>query len=138
MSLFPMMTPRVSAQTEPLPVYRDVAWDTAAGTPVYVDGRPAIVEGLEAIKGWIWRSLMTARYRYEIHSWDYGSQLEDLIGQSYTAELKRAEAARYTREALLINPYISAVWIQSVIFVGDMLTIDLRVDTIYGEVDIRV
>ena len=30
-----------------------------------------IVEGLEAIKIWIWLVLQTPRYRYYVYTWDY-------------------------------------------------------------------
>lgn len=40
-----------------------------------------IVEGIEAIKVWIWNCLHTQRFRYPIYSWDYGADLEQYIGQ---------------------------------------------------------
>ena len=50
------------------------------------------VEGLEAIKVWIWLVLQTPRYRYYIYTWDYGNEFEDLIGQGYSEEYIEAEA----------------------------------------------
>ena len=43
-----------------------------------------IVEGIEAIKVWIWLCLHTQRFRWPIYSWDYGADLEQYIGQSIT------------------------------------------------------
>ena len=97
-----------------------------------------MAEGAEAIKTWVWKALVTERARYEIYSWNFGSEVESLIGQPYTDELKRAEAVRYVREALEINPYITEVTAASVDFDNGVLTIDVTVDTVYGEVQAHV
>ena len=97
-----------------------------------------ILEGAQAIKTWIWKALVTVRARYEIYSWDFGNELEELIGQPFTEELKRAEAARYVREALEINPYITGVSSVSADFSGGTLSLAATVETIYGEVQIHV
>nr|WP_207726205.1 DUF2634 domain-containing protein [Anaerotruncus massiliensis (ex Togo et al. 2019)] len=121
-----------------MPLYREVKWDFEKGEPVFRGGEPVVVEGAEAIKTWVWKALVTERARYEIYSWDFGSEVESLIGQPYTDELKRAEAVRYVREALEINPYITEVTTASVDFDNGVLTIDVTVDTVYGEVQAHV
>ena len=45
-----------------------------------------IVEGLEAIKVWIWLVLKIPRYRYLLFSWDYGNEYDALVGKSYSGE----------------------------------------------------
>lgn len=77
---------------------------------------------------------MTPRFRYEIYTWAYGSEFESLIGQAYTPALKEAEAPRYLRECLLINPYVTDVRNIIVDFAGSRLTVSGTADTIYGEV----
>ncbi|MFR9189844.1 MAG: DUF2634 domain-containing protein [Anaerotruncus massiliensis (ex Togo et al. 2019)] len=121
-----------------LPLYREVKWDFEKGEPVFRGGEPVVAEGAEAIKTWVWKALVTERARYEIYSWNFGSEVESLIGQPYTDELKRAEAVRYVREALEINPYITEVTAASVDFDNGVLTIDVTVDTVYGEVQAHV
>ena len=61
--LFPQFTPPTAAQTQDLPLYRDVRMDYEAGRPVWESGNPVFVTGLEAVKGWAWRAVDTARYR---------------------------------------------------------------------------
>ena len=78
--------------------------------------------------------LHTTRFRHEIYSRAYGTELENLIGQPYTEALKQSEAQRYVREALEINPYISAVEDVGVDFDDGRLSISCTVRTIYGEV----
>lgn len=136
--LFPIIQPEVVQEETELPLYREVKWDFEKGEPVFRGGEPVVVEGAEAIKTWVWKALVTERARYEIYSWDFGSEVESLIGQPYTDELKRAEAVRYVREALEINPYITEVTAASVDFDNGVLTIDVTVDTVYGEVQAHV
>ena len=45
-----------------------------------------IVEGLEAIKVWVWLCLHTERFRHAIYSNDYGTSLEQYFSQSLTDE----------------------------------------------------
>lgn len=136
--LFPMIQPEAVEEETELPLYREVKWDFEKGEPVFRGGEPVVVEGAEAIKTWVWKAIVTERARYEIYSWDFGSEVESLIGQPYTDELKRAEAVRYVREALEINPYITEVTAASVDFDNGVLTIDVTVDTVYGEVQAHV
>lgn len=78
------------------------------------------------------------RSRYEIYTWDYGNEIEGLIGQPYTDELKKAEAIRYVKECLLINPYITDVTDIVVDFKDSKITIQCRIVTVYGEVSLDV
>ena len=136
--LFPIIQPEGVQEETELPLYREVKWDFEKGEPVFRGGEPVVAEGAEAIKTWVWKALVTERARYEIYSWNFGSEVESLLGQPYTDELKRAEAVRYVREALEINPYITEVTAASVDFDNGVLTIDVTVDTVYGEVQAHV
>lgn len=92
------------------------------------------VEGLEAIKVWIWLVLQTPRYRYYIYTWDYGNEFEDLIGQGYSEEYIEAEAQRMTEDCLLINENIQSVTGFSVNMENEQLTISFTANTIYGAI----
>ena len=137
MSIFPIIQP-VAAETASgaLPLCEEVAWDYDKDIPVFSGGVPQIVTGKEAVKVWIWKAIRTARFKHQIYSRDYGSEFESLIGQAYTPMVKEAEAPRYLRECLLINPYINAVSEISVSFEGNLLTVAGTAETIYGKVDI--
>ena len=139
MSIFPMVQPTATAagEAQTLPLCQEVAWDFEKNIPIFCQGEPVTVTGNEAVKVWIWKAIHTARYRYEIYSSDYGSELESLTGQAHTSALKGAEAPRYLKECLLINPYITAVTDVSVTFDADRLTITGVAVTIYGEVAIN-
>ena len=73
-----------------------------------------------------------------IYSWDYGSELLDLIGKAYTPSLTKEEAKRYIKEALLINPYILEVTVIDTDFKNDLLSADIKITTIYGESEVVI
>lgn len=138
MNLFPMIQPEVVETQQQLPVYREVMWDYQKNIPIFKNGNPVLAEGKEAVAVWAWKALHTQRYRHEIYSWDYGNETESLIGRNFSEELKRAEAARYVRECLLVNPYIIDVVDVSVDFTDGSLSIAATLITVYGEANVNV
>ena len=94
-----------------------------------------IVEGVDAIKVWIYNALRTARYRYNIFSWDYGSELEELIGHSYSQEYLNVEAKRMVEDCILINENIISITGFSISLVNDKMNADFTANTLLGEVE---
>lgn len=137
MSIFPMIDPgeAAEARSQALPLCREVAWDFEHDVPIFRGGQPVVVTEKEALKVWIWRALRTPRFKYEIYTWAYGSEFESLLGQAYSDSVKTAEAPRYLRECLLVNPYITEVKDITVFFEAARLTVKGTAVTIYGEVD---
>lgn len=138
-SLFPILPSAVSVKSaaESLPLCREVAWDFERGVPIFKGGNPVIVEGADAVAVWIWHALRTVRGRHRIYTMDYGSDVETLVGQPYTEAIKQAEAIRYIREAILINPYVVSANDVAVSFAGGVLTISCTAKTVYGEVSVN-
>ncbi|HBG0220444.1 DUF2634 domain-containing protein [Clostridioides difficile] len=125
-------------KTEELPIFREVAWDFEKDEPILEKGDFKIIEKKEALKVWIYKCIKTNRYEHEIYSLEYGTELSELIGQKYTKGLTESEASRFIKEALLINPYILEVNVKSANFNRDILSANVKVSTIYGEVKINV
>ena len=140
MSLFPFVTYKEDiVKNNSFPLYKEVAWDFKRDIPILENGEFKIVEGNNAIKVWIYKALLTPRYNYSIYSWNYGSELMDLIGKAYTPSLTKEEAKRYIKEALSINPYILEVNVINTDFKDGLLSADVKVKTIYeGEVLVNV
>lgn len=135
--LFPMFSlPR--DRTGGLPLYRDVQMDYEMGRPMWAGGAPVLVTGLEAVRGWAWRAVDTARYRFSVFSWSFGCELEALVGQPYRADTKRSEAERYVQEALLVSPYIREAQVTETAFEGSTLHIAVDLTTAYGRTNIYV
>lgn len=131
--LFPFFDADIAEETENLPLYQEIAWDYVKNCPVIKNGEFVLVTGNEAIKSWCYRSLQTKRYGHEIYSWDYASELDNLIGINYSKSLIQAEAERYVKECLLINPYINSVTNISSEFQDGLLSISCELNTIYGQ-----
>lgn len=140
-SIFPFMDPQeVEIEELELPMAREWAWDFEKMDFKLKDGKMYLVEGKEAVKIWIWKLFMTTRYREVIFNWDYGNELENLIGQGYTQGYLNSEAERYVREAIEYNlkDYVTDVKNVNVSFDEGTLTIEFIAVTPYGEVEVRV
>ena len=136
--LFPLFQTEPQSAAAALPLLRDVAMDYEKGAPLFAGGNPVVVSGLEAVKSWAWRAIQTARYRYSSFSWDYGCELENLVGQPYGQDTRRSEAVRYVREALEVCPYITSA--QAVVegLEGSSLHIRVVMRTVYGDGTLEV
>ena len=139
MSLFPFIsnTDEVKVNNT-FPMYKEVAWDFKNNIPILENGDFKIVEGNEAIKVWVYKAILTPRYNYSIYTWDYGSELLDLIGKAYTPSLTKEEAKRLIKEALEINPYILEVNVLDTDFKDGILSANVKIVTIYGESEVTI
>ena len=139
MSLFPFISNTDEVKVDnTFPLYREIAWDFKKNIPILENGDFKIVEGNEAIKVWVYKAILTPRYNYSIYTWDYGSELLDLIGKAYTPSLTKEEAKRLIKEALEINPYILEVEITDINFKDSLLSADIKIVTIYGESEVTI
>lgn len=139
MSFFPFINPPPNLEAlNEFPTYKEIAWDFKNNQPVIENGEFKIVEGNEAIKVWIYLSLLTPNKQYPIYSWDYGSEVKELIGKNYTKALTEVEAQRLIEECLLINPYITDIQVTDTSFKDSILTCNIKVTTIYGDVEVSL
>ena len=139
MSYFPFISPPIDLETiNEFPTYREIAWDFENNEPIIENGEFKIVEENEAVKVWVYLALMTNNKQYPIYSWDYGSEVKELIGKNYTKALVEAEAKRLIEECLLINPYILSVDVTSTSFKDSTLTCDIKITTIYGDMEVNI
>ena len=140
MSVFPfLVVPEAKPQsTQSLPLYEEWAFDFDAGRMAVTDGRTNRVTGLEAVKVWMYKAFCTAKGRYKAYSSGFGSELESLIGSSYSQAATRAEAQRMVTEALLVSPYITAVDGVEADLTGGMLALSCAVETVYGNASMEV
>lgn len=94
------------------------------------------VDGIEAMKQYIYKVLMTDRYRHEIYDWNYGFEIEDLIGKPLI--LVKAKLPNRITDALITDDRILSV--HSFTFptpTADKKTtlcVNFIVETIYGTI----
>lgn len=97
------------------------------------------VKGLDAIKVWAWNALKIQRYRYEQFSWDYGSELEDLIGRSsMPIEYIASEAKRMCEECLTENRFIEGIKDFDCMMIKGVLVCSFTIISTFGEVESNV
>lgn len=138
-SNFPFIDSRgVNNNVEELPLFKEIEWDYINNKPKIENGNFKIVEGLEALKTWVWKALKTERFKYMIYSWEYGNEIENLISKPYTPSYTQSEVTRYVEEALLINPYIKSIYNVESKFNNGMLNIKLKLSTVYSDLEMEV
>lgn len=133
MSLFPFIDQEAKKElvkTSAVPVEYEIDFDTFKLTGRFVKGK-------DAIKVWIYKTLLTKRYKYIIYSWDYGHEIEELIGKNYNHDFISAEIKRFIEECLYINPYILSIDNFACRFEDKRLSCDFTVHTQFGEVSIN-
>lgn len=97
-----------------------------------------VVEGLDAIRVWAWMALKTARYRYEMYSWDYGCEIESLIGRGNSKEYLESETRRMVEECLSMNPHILGISEFDCKILDEKLILRFTMETDMGEVELNV
>lgn len=91
------------------------------------------VQGAKAIAVWAFLALLVERYRWDVYPHTYGSELNELIGQNYSAGYTKALARRYVEDCLSDNPYIKGVSNFNVLKYEGNLIISFDIDTDFGE-----
>lgn len=87
----------------------------------------------DALKIWIYKALMTPRYRHLAYTEDYGNEMYNLIAQSIDQEVLLLELKRYVTEALMYNEYIRELSGFEFEIKGSAVLIKFTVTSIYGE-----
>lgn len=90
------------------------------------------IDGKEAVEQAIYKIISTERFQYEIYSWNYGTELRELIGQP--KEYLYPELKRRLKEALYQDERITGVKDFHFEMVGQEATLKFTVETIYGDI----
>lgn len=118
--------------------FREYEWDLVTHEFIIRDGQINILEGAPAIKIWIYKTLLTQRARYKAYTWDYGNDLETIIGSAMVREVITSEAKRITEEALYMNEHIFnlknfTAWLED-----NLLRIEFIAVTDSGEIEVSI
>ena len=121
----------------------DVEVQTAAEAPTRtfkIDIDAGRVGGLcdetEAMKQAIYKILQTERFEYLIYSWNYGIELNAVVGKSF--QVFASEIKRVIREALLADSRITDVTDFEVAQIDKRTaSVKFTAETIFGEIPIE-
>ena len=119
-------------------IARDFLFDIKANKTVLKDGSPILVTGIEAIKSWIYKTLMTKRGFYTAYSFNHGQDYDELIGSPLSYEALKEEARRYTKEAVLVHKSILDVQDFKFNIFEDSMKISFTALTTYGAIEMEV
>jgi len=135
MSIFPdiEIPEEVTAQPEAITYGRELDFDFTTGQFVMDDGAPKVLEGPDALRIWIAKTLQTARYRFPIYSFNYGCEMEEGIGYDIPRAVLEAEIPRVIREALIYDNRIDDVRDFTIERGGDWLKVEFTVITFDGQ-----
>jgi phage baseplate assembly protein W len=93
-------------------------------------------DGIEAVKQAIYLMLNTDRYKWEIYSWNYGSELESLIGSPIPYVY--AKIKENITDALMRDDRILSVSSFDFSKKKSAVSVSFTVSTIYGDVQEEV
>lgn len=112
MAIFPENLEQLShEETEEVSIDygREWAYDFETNQFILENGTPIIVTGIEALKIFIIKTLKTARYRYLIHSWEYGCEIEDVLGKTLHKDVLESVIKDMITDALVYDDRIDSI-----------------------------
>ncbi len=82
---------------------------------------------------WIYKALLTPRFRHVAYTKAYGSEIHTLLGQAVSRDILESELRRFIIEALMVNPYIVELNGFRFEFSRAGVTVYFDCTTVYGE-----
>lgn len=95
-----------------------------------------MIDGLEAVRQSVYKILQTNRFWHAIYSFDYGHELNIVIGSS--PEVVESEVKRIINEALLQDDRIISITYDEISVNGEIIEVKLTVNTNYGDFQMEV
>ncbi|EAA23455.1 Phage-like element PBSX protein xkdS [Fusobacterium vincentii ATCC 49256] len=138
---FNIFLKKAETEVEEMPTFKEYAIDFKTGEYIKDENNDIkVLEKNEALKVWIFKALKTERFRYtDVHSDNYGSELETNIGTIYQKSVKDALMINQIRDTLLVNPYILECYNFDISNENEYVPqITFNVRTIYGELEMEV
>ena len=138
---FNIFLKKAETEVEEMPIFKEYAIDFKTGEYIKDENNDIkVLEKNEALKVWIFKALKTERFRYvDVHSDNYGSELETNIGTIYQKSVKDALMINQIRDTLLVNPYILECYNFDISNENEYVPqITFNVKTVYGELETEV
>lgn len=135
-----MSNTQAANSNESLPLFVEYGYDFEKQCFRYDEkGQNLMVTENEALKVWIYKALLTERYRYLAYDDSYGITIEPYQGRAPNSRYTAEQISQNIREGLLINPYIARInHIDVEKREDDDLIITVDVTSIYSEESLTV
>lgn len=102
------------------------------------NGEHYYVYGNEAMKIWIYKCMLTDRFRYSAYTDRFGTEVYTLIGEVISTKLKEAEVKRYITEAIMVHPFMVSINKMILKSVKAGLYVDVYYTTVFTDQIVRV
>lgn len=102
------------------------------------NGEHYYVYGNEAMKIWIYKCMLTDRFRYSAYTDRFGTEVYSLIGEVISSKLKEAEVKRYITEAIMVHPFMVSINKMILKTVKSGLYVDVYYTTVFTDKIARV
>ena len=138
---FNIFLKKAETEVEEMPIFKEYAIDFKTGEYIKDENNDIkVLEKNKALKVWIFKALKTERFRYaDVHSDNYGSELETNIGTIYQKSVKDALMINQIRDTLLVNPYILECYNFDISNEDEYVPqITFNVKTVYGKLKMEV
>jgi hypothetical protein len=73
-----------------------------------------------------------------VYTWNYGHQLEELIGRPVSSGVVQSEAERFVKEALSVIPYVTSITNFKATQEDSKVTVEFTAITPYGNVTVTI
>ena len=102
------------------------------------NGEHYYVYGNEAMKIWIYKCMLTDRFRFSAYTDRFGTEVYTLIGEVISTKLKEAEVKRYITEAIMVHPFMVSINKMILKTVKSGLYVDVYYTTVFTDKIARV
>lgn len=116
----------------------EYAYDFENNELLTKDGKHYYVYGNEAMKIWIYKAMITNRFRHSAYTDRFGTEIYTLIGEVISSKFKEAEVKRYITEAVMVHPFMVSINKIDIEPYKSGLYVDVYYTTVFTDKIVRV
>ena len=116
----------------------EYAYDFENNTLKTKNGRHYYVYGNEAMKIWIYKAMITNRFKHSAYTDRFGTEIYSLIGEVISSKFKEAEIKRYIKEAVMVHPFMVSINKIEMRPYKSGLNVDVYYTTVFDDEIVRV
>lgn len=102
------------------------------------DGKHYYVYGNEAMKIWLYKAMITNRFRHSAYTDKFGTEIYSLIGEVISSKFKESEIRRYITEAVMVHPFMVSINKIDMASLKSGLNVDVYYTTVFSDEIVRV
>ena len=116
----------------------EYAYDFENNTLKTRNGKHYYGYGNEAMKIWIYKAMITSRFKHSAYTDRFGTEIYSLIGEVISSKFKEAEIKRYIKEAVMVHPFMVSINKIKMKPYKSGLEVDVYYTTVFDDEIVRV